>query len=101
MSAGTPADKTQPPPSRAAGSKGKALTNWKPSPFSRPGPDDFLVVLKPREHVPLHQAFSENRYGAAFTAYLGPEVARGLCPKVGHRDLWPTENNDSTCERRL
>lgn len=78
MTSGTPADKTQPPVSRAAGSKGKALTNWKPRPFPKPGPDDFVVVLKPREHVSLHQAFSQNRYGAAFTAYLGPEVARSV-----------------------
>ncbi|XP_075530186.1 uncharacterized protein LOC142563524 [Dermacentor variabilis] len=75
---GTPAGKTQPPASRAAGSKRKALTKWKPRPFPKPGPDDFVVVLKPREHVSLHQAFSENRYGAAITAYLGPEVARSV-----------------------
>ncbi|XP_075556558.1 uncharacterized protein LOC142588608 [Dermacentor variabilis] len=75
---GTPTGKTQPPASRAAGSKGKALTNWKPHPFSKPGPDDFVVVLKPREHVSLHQAFSENRYGATITAYLRPELARSL-----------------------
>lgn len=75
---GTPAGKTQPPASRAAGSKGKAITNWKPRPFPRPGPDDFVVVLKPREHMSLHQAFSENRYGAAFTAYLGPELAKSV-----------------------
>ncbi|XP_050035842.1 uncharacterized protein [Dermacentor andersoni] len=75
---GTPAGKTQPPASRAAGSKRKALTNWKPRPFPKPGLDDFVVVLKPREHVSPHQAFSENRYGAAITAYLGPEVARSV-----------------------
>lgn len=75
---GTPAGKTQPPVSRAAGGKGKALTNWRPRPFPKPGPDDFVVVLKPREHVSLHQAFSENRYGAAFTAYLGPELAKSV-----------------------
>ncbi|XP_070386202.1 uncharacterized protein [Dermacentor albipictus] len=75
---GTPAGKTQPPAACAAGSKGKALTNWKPRPFPKPGPDDFVVVLKPREHVSLHEASSENRYGAAITAYLGPEVARSV-----------------------
>lgn len=37
-----------------------------------------MVVLKPHEHVSLHQAFSENRYGAAFTAYLGPELAKSV-----------------------
>ncbi|KAH6935098.1 hypothetical protein HPB50_003414 [Hyalomma asiaticum] len=65
----TPAGKTQPPVSRAAGgladSQNRAQTY-------------FVVVLKPREHVSLHQAFSENRYGAAFTAYLGPELARSV-----------------------
>ncbi|KAH7986405.1 hypothetical protein HPB49_025981 [Dermacentor silvarum] len=78
MTSGPPAFKRQPPASRAAGSKGKALTNWKPCPFPKPGPDDFVVVVKPREHMWRHQAFSENRYGAAFTAYLGPEVARSV-----------------------
>ncbi|KAH7944951.1 hypothetical protein HPB49_002781 [Dermacentor silvarum] len=78
MTSGPPAFKRQPPASRAAGSKGKALTNWKPCPFPKPGPDDFVVVIKPREHMWRHQAFSENRYGAAFTAYLGPEVARSV-----------------------
>ncbi|KAH6930237.1 hypothetical protein HPB50_012229 [Hyalomma asiaticum] len=72
---GTAAGKTQHPVSRAAGGKGKALTDWRPRPFPKPGPDDFVVMLKPREHVSLHQAFSENRYGAAFTAYLGTELA--------------------------
>ncbi|KAH7954683.1 hypothetical protein HPB49_020868 [Dermacentor silvarum] len=78
MASGTPADKTQLPASRAAGSKGKALTNWKTRPFPRPGPDNFVVMLKPREHVSLHQAFSENRYGTVFTAYLGPKMARSV-----------------------
>ncbi|XP_077485143.1 uncharacterized protein LOC144095231 [Amblyomma americanum] len=74
----TPDGKTQPPASRAAGSKGKDRPNWKPRRLPRPGPDDFVVVLKPCKHMSLHQAFSENRYGAAITAYLGPEVARSV-----------------------
>ncbi|KAH6920719.1 hypothetical protein HPB50_028294 [Hyalomma asiaticum] len=69
---GTPAGKTQHPVSRAAGGKGKVLTNWRPRPFPKPGPDDFVVVLKPREHVSLHQAFSENRYGAALQPTSDP-----------------------------
>lgn len=75
---GTPAGKTQPPVSRAAGGKDKALTNWRLRPITEPGLNDFVVALKPREHVSLHQAFSENRYGAAFTAYLGPELAKSV-----------------------
>ncbi|XP_070395552.1 uncharacterized protein [Dermacentor albipictus] len=78
LASGTPVGKTQPPASRAAGSNGKALTYWKHRPFPRPDPDDFVVVLNPREHVSLHEAFSVNRYGAAITAYLGTEVARSV-----------------------
>ncbi|XP_049274288.1 uncharacterized protein LOC125759484 [Rhipicephalus sanguineus] len=100
---GTPAGKTQPPASRAAGSKGKAITNWKPRPFPRPGPDDFVVVLKPREHMSLHQAFSENRYGAAFTAYLGPELAKSVTvlPSRGQNIVLIHTPNPAAADRLL
>lgn len=57
---GKPADKTQPPASRAAGRKGKLVTKWKPRPFPKPNPDDYVIVVKPRECISLHEAFSEN-----------------------------------------
>ncbi|XP_072144428.1 uncharacterized protein [Dermacentor andersoni] len=72
---GNPAGKTQPPASHSAGSKGKVFTKWKPRPLLKPNPDDYVIVVKPREHIYLHEAFSENRYGTAFTAYLGSERA--------------------------
>ncbi|KAH6932640.1 hypothetical protein HPB50_008224 [Hyalomma asiaticum] len=36
------------------------------------------------EHISLHQAFLKNRYGAAFTAYFGPEVARSVTVQLSH-----------------
>lgn len=75
---GKPADKTQPPASRAAGRKGKLVTKWKPRPFPKPNPDDYVIVVKPRECISLHEAFSENWYGTAFKAYLGAERAESL-----------------------
>nr|XP_050030032.2 uncharacterized protein LOC126526123 [Dermacentor andersoni] len=72
---GNPAGKTQPPASHAAGCKGKVFTKWKPRPLLKPNPDEYVIVVKPREHISLHEAFSENRYGTAFTAYLGSERA--------------------------
>ncbi|KAH6946057.1 hypothetical protein HPB50_011354 [Hyalomma asiaticum] len=75
---GTLTDKTEPPASRAAGRNSKVLTKWKPRPFPRPNPKDYVVVVKPRESISLHEAFSENRYGTAFKAYLGPERAESL-----------------------
>lgn len=75
---GTLTDKTEPPALRAAGRNGKVLTKWKPRPFPKPNPEDYVVVVKPRESISLHEAFSENRYGTAFKAYLGPERAESL-----------------------
>ncbi|XP_065289316.1 uncharacterized protein [Dermacentor albipictus] len=72
---GNPAGKTQPPASHAAGSKGKVFTKRKPRPLLKPNPDDYVIVVKPREHISLHEAFFENRYGTALTAYLGSERA--------------------------
>ncbi|XP_049269872.1 uncharacterized protein LOC125757771 [Rhipicephalus sanguineus] len=74
----TPADKTQPLASHAVGRKGKVLTKWKPRPFPKSNPDDYVIVVKPRECISLHDAFSENWYGTAFKAYLGPERAETL-----------------------
>ncbi|XP_049271348.1 uncharacterized protein LOC125758332 [Rhipicephalus sanguineus] len=62
----------------ASGRKGKVLTKWKPRPFPKPNPDDYVIVVKPRECISLHDAFSENWYGTAFKAYLGPERAETL-----------------------
>ncbi|KAH9379003.1 hypothetical protein HPB48_006632 [Haemaphysalis longicornis] len=75
---GTPADKTKPPASRAAGRKGTLITKWKPRPFPKPNPDDYVMVVKPRECISLHEAFSENWYGTAFKAYVWHERAECL-----------------------
>ncbi|KAH7940684.1 hypothetical protein HPB49_003549 [Dermacentor silvarum] len=75
---GKPADKTQPPALRAAGSKRKVLTKWKPRLFPKPNPDDYVIVVKPRQCISLHEAFSENWYGNTLKAYLGPDFAKSL-----------------------
>ncbi|KAH7959972.1 hypothetical protein HPB49_015755 [Dermacentor silvarum] len=64
------------PATRATGRKGKAFTKWKPRPMIKPVPEDYVIVIKPRERVSLHEAFTETGYGTAISAYLGPERAR-------------------------
>ncbi|KAH7966122.1 hypothetical protein HPB49_013899 [Dermacentor silvarum] len=64
------------PATRATGRKGKAFTKWKPRPMIKPAPEDYVIVIKPRERVSLHEAFTETGYGTAISAYLGPERAR-------------------------
>ncbi|XP_049270208.1 uncharacterized protein LOC125757905 [Rhipicephalus sanguineus] len=80
------AEENQAPAKRAAGPKNKktVTANWKPRRLPKPGPDEFVIVLKPREHVSLRQSFSENRYGAALTAYLGHEVAKTVTILPSH-----------------
>ncbi|KAH9374606.1 hypothetical protein HPB48_017402 [Haemaphysalis longicornis] len=70
--------KTQRPASPAAGRKGKLFTKWMPRPFPKPNPDDYVIVVKPRECISLHEAFAENWYGTAFKAYVGPERPESL-----------------------
>ncbi|XP_049524073.1 uncharacterized protein LOC125945818 [Dermacentor silvarum] len=64
------------PATRATGRKGKAFTKWKPRPMIKSAPEDYVIVIKPRERVSLHEAFTETGYGTAISAYLGPERAR-------------------------
>ncbi|KAH6948606.1 hypothetical protein HPB50_025227 [Hyalomma asiaticum] len=44
---GTLTDKIEPPALHAAGRNGKVLTEWKPPPFPKPNPGDYVVVVKP------------------------------------------------------
>ncbi|KAH7965505.1 hypothetical protein HPB49_008491 [Dermacentor silvarum] len=64
------------PATRATGRKGKAFTKWKPRPMMKPAPEDYVIVIKPREHVSRHEEFTETGYGTAISASLGPERAR-------------------------
>ncbi|KAH7966865.1 hypothetical protein HPB49_020039 [Dermacentor silvarum] len=64
------------PATRATGRKGKAFKKWKPRPMIKPAPEDYVIVIKPRERVSLHEAFTETGYGTAISAYLGLERAR-------------------------
>lgn len=66
------------PATRATGSKGKLSTKWKPRPMPKPAPEDYVIVIKPRQRVSLHEAFTESGYGTAISAYLGPERARTI-----------------------
>lgn len=66
------------PATRATGSKGKLSTKWKPRPMPKPAPEDYVIVIKPRQRVSLHEAFTETGYGTAISAYLGPERARAI-----------------------
>ncbi|KAH9382694.1 hypothetical protein HPB48_023250 [Haemaphysalis longicornis] len=75
---GSSVGKVNAPATRATGSKGKLSTKWKPRPIPKPAPEDYVIVIKPRQHVSLHEAFTETGYGTAISAYLGPERARAI-----------------------
>ncbi|XP_077523096.1 uncharacterized protein LOC144133915 [Amblyomma americanum] len=66
------------PATRATGSKDKAFSKWKPRPMPKPTPEDYVIVIKPRESVSLHEAFTETGYGTAISAYLGLKRARAI-----------------------
>ncbi|KAH7949381.1 hypothetical protein HPB49_008921 [Dermacentor silvarum] len=74
--AGTSVGNINAPATRATGRNDKTFTKWKPRPMIKPAPEDYVIVIKPRERVSLHEAFTETAYGTAFSAYLGPERAR-------------------------
>ncbi|KAH7934061.1 hypothetical protein HPB49_020942 [Dermacentor silvarum] len=63
------------PATRATGRKGKAFTKWNSRPMIKPAPEDYVIVIKPRERVSPHEAFTEAGYGTAISAYLGQERA--------------------------
>ncbi|KAM7287674.1 hypothetical protein ISCGN_031365 [Ixodes scapularis] len=44
----------------------------------KPDPEDYVIVIKPRERVSLHEVLTETGYGTAISAYLGPERARAI-----------------------
>ncbi|KAH9371928.1 hypothetical protein HPB48_016984 [Haemaphysalis longicornis] len=58
---GSSVGKNERPATRATGSKGKLSTKWKPRPMPKPAPQDYVIVIKPRQHVSLHEAFPGNR----------------------------------------
>ncbi|KAH7946246.1 hypothetical protein HPB49_021992 [Dermacentor silvarum] len=51
------------PAKRATGRKGKAFAKWKPRPMLKPTPEDYVIVMKPRERISLQKAFTETGYG--------------------------------------
>ncbi|KAH7978487.1 hypothetical protein HPB49_005611 [Dermacentor silvarum] len=64
------------PATHATGRKGKASTKWKPRPMLKPAPEHYVIIIKPRERIFLHEACTKTGYGTAMSAYLGPERAR-------------------------
>ncbi|CAN7944296.1 unnamed protein product, partial [Ixodes hexagonus] len=78
LAAGLSVGNMNTPATRATGSKGKAFTKWKLRPMPKPAPEDYVIVIKPRERVSLHEAFTETGYGTAISAYLEPERARAI-----------------------
>ncbi|KAH9378884.1 hypothetical protein HPB48_004625 [Haemaphysalis longicornis] len=44
----------------------------------KPAPKDYVIVIKPRQRVSLHEAFTETGYGTIISAYLGPGRARAI-----------------------
>ncbi|KAH6947142.1 hypothetical protein HPB50_017194 [Hyalomma asiaticum] len=74
----SPVGNVNAPATRSTGCKGKASTKWKPRPMLKPASDDYVIVIKPRERISLHEAFTETGYGTAISAYLGPERARAI-----------------------
>ncbi|XP_077516737.1 uncharacterized protein LOC144127672 [Amblyomma americanum] len=76
--AGSSVGNVNAPATRATGSKDKAFSKWKPRPMPKPTPEDYVIVIKPRESVSLHEAFTETGYGTATSAYLGLKRARAI-----------------------
>ncbi|KAH7971343.1 hypothetical protein HPB49_022273 [Dermacentor silvarum] len=67
---------------RAAHGRGakrsKPTTTWKPKPLPRPHPEDFVVIIKPREPVTLRDVFQRGALGAAFAPLVGVQKAATL-----------------------
>ncbi|KAH7937415.1 hypothetical protein HPB49_011934 [Dermacentor silvarum] len=42
----------------------------------KPAPEDYIIVIKPRERISFHEAFTETGYGTAISAHRGPGRAR-------------------------
>ncbi|KAK8776916.1 hypothetical protein V5799_029741 [Amblyomma americanum] len=71
--AGSSVGNVNAPATRATGSKDKAFSKWKPPPMPKPTPEDYVIVIKPRESVSLHEAFTETGYGTAISARDPPD----------------------------
>ncbi|KAH7974235.1 hypothetical protein HPB49_012422 [Dermacentor silvarum] len=55
--------------------RSKPTTTWKPKPLPRPHPEDFVVIIKPREPVALRDVFQRGALGAAFATLVGVKKA--------------------------
>ncbi|KAH7949145.1 hypothetical protein HPB49_005599 [Dermacentor silvarum] len=58
--------------------RSKPTTTWKPKPLPRPHPEDFVVIIKPREPVALRDVFQRGALGAAFVTLVGVQKAATL-----------------------
>ncbi|KAH7948906.1 hypothetical protein HPB49_003395 [Dermacentor silvarum] len=58
--------------------RSKPTTTWKPKPLPRPHPEDFVVVIKPREPVALRDVFQRGALAAAFATLVGVQKAATL-----------------------
>ncbi|KAH7970205.1 hypothetical protein HPB49_000857 [Dermacentor silvarum] len=58
--------------------RSKPTTTWKPKPLPRPHPEDFVVIIKPREAVALRDVFPRGALGAAFAPLVGVQKAATL-----------------------
>ncbi|KAH9379096.1 hypothetical protein HPB48_004455 [Haemaphysalis longicornis] len=62
---------------RSAGpQRGHKRFLWHPQPLPKPKATDFVVVLKPRTHLSLANAFPENGAGRVLIAHLGATATR-------------------------
>ncbi|KAH7940744.1 hypothetical protein HPB49_005127 [Dermacentor silvarum] len=62
--------------SKGSGAKrSKPTTTWKPKPLPRPHPEDFVVIIKPREPVALRDVFQRGALVATFATFVGVQKA--------------------------
>ncbi|KAH7946253.1 hypothetical protein HPB49_022226 [Dermacentor silvarum] len=58
--------------------RSKPTTTWKPKPLPRPHPEDFVVLIKPREPVALRDVFQRGALGASFATLVGVQKTATL-----------------------
>ncbi|KAH9374381.1 hypothetical protein HPB48_001977 [Haemaphysalis longicornis] len=125
----TPAEKTQPPASRADGRKGKLITKRKRRPFPKPNPNDYVIVVKPHSVrwrsgtiVEVRKFRTSNKARVTFAGQKKPRFfhydtmlipvqpyyrripACGNCGVVGHRIdacLNPRPNTCGLCGQQV
>ncbi|KAH7933576.1 hypothetical protein HPB49_014031 [Dermacentor silvarum] len=56
----------------------QAYNDVEPKPLPRPHPEDFVVIIKPREPVALRDVFQRGALGAAFVTLVGLQKAATL-----------------------